>query len=253
MTHSTKLLRQDSRRVRHEPRRRWLTVGVAENLTPHMRRIRFSGDLDGFVSLSPDDHIKLFFADDAGGTAMRDYTPRAFDLAAGELVIDFAMHDAGPATRWAANAKPGDRLEIGGPRASLVVADDFDWFWLIGDETALPAIGRWVESLGPNVPVLSAVCVADHQEVQMFDTAAAWTGVWVPHQDERADADLLIEALERHAFPPGDGYIFIAAEADVARRLRAYCSEERGHSQTYMKASGYWKRGIADAHERIKS
>ena len=32
---------------------------------------------------------------------MRDYTPRRHDAAAGTLEIDFALHDAGPATQWA--------------------------------------------------------------------------------------------------------------------------------------------------------
>ena len=51
------------------------------------------------------------------------------------------QHDGGPATSWAKAAVPGDTLEIGGPRGPTIVANDFDWFLLVGDETALPAIG----------------------------------------------------------------------------------------------------------------
>jgi NADPH-dependent ferric siderophore reductase len=32
----------------------------------------------------------------------------------------------------------GDRLDIGGPRGSAVVPDDFDWYLLIGDEARRP-------------------------------------------------------------------------------------------------------------------
>jgi NADPH-dependent ferric siderophore reductase len=72
-------------RVRHELRRRTLTVSSTELLTPRMRRFGFtSPDLHDFVSASHDDHVKLFFPAvgndaDAGETCMRDFTPRRFD------------------------------------------------------------------------------------------------------------------------------------------------------------------------------
>ena len=71
---------------------------------------------------------------------MRDYTPRRHDAEAGTLEIDFALHEAGPATQWAEQAKVGDLLGVGGPRGSFIVPTDFDWHLLIGDDTALPAI-----------------------------------------------------------------------------------------------------------------
>jgi NADPH-dependent ferric siderophore reductase len=79
-----------------------------------MLRITFaSPDLADFSSPSPDDHIKLFLPDpaNAGQQVMRDYTPRAFDAARKTLTIDFAVHDAGPATTWAFDAKPGGQAD----------------------------------------------------------------------------------------------------------------------------------------------
>ncbi|MGA8357507.1 MAG: siderophore-interacting protein, partial [Xanthobacteraceae bacterium] len=49
------------RRVRHEPRRRTLTVRQVETIAAHMVRVTLSGDLEGFTSLGFDDHVKLFF------------------------------------------------------------------------------------------------------------------------------------------------------------------------------------------------
>lgn len=240
------------RRVRHETRRRTLAVTAIETLTPRMKRIRLAGDMEGFASLGADDHIKLFFADGAGGSAMRDFTPRAFDVAEGTLAIDFALHEAGPATSWAAAARIGDPLELGGPRGSAVVPDDFDWYWLIGDETALPAIGRFVEGLRPGVPVLTAAAIADASERQAFATAADWTALWAERNGEGADdAVALGVLLDARPLPPGDGYVFIAAESSVARALRARLIE-RGQPKEHIKAAGYWKRGQADAHERIE-
>ncbi|SHF69344.1 NADPH-dependent ferric siderophore reductase, contains FAD-binding and SIP domains [Kaistia soli DSM 19436] len=240
------------RRVRHETRRRALTVTATKMLTPRMKRVHLAGDMEGFASLGADDHIKLFFADTAGGTAMRDFTPRAFNVAAGTIVIDFALHEAGPATSWAAIAEPGATLEIGGPRGSAVVPDDFDWYWLIGDETALPAIGRWVEGLRAGVPVLTAVAIGSRAERQAFATSALWTGLWAERDvDGGDDAATLLRLLDSQALPTGDGFVFIAAESTVARALKARIAE-RGHPKASIKAAGYWKRGEADAHERIE-
>ncbi|MBZ9937101.1 siderophore-interacting protein [Mesorhizobium sp. BR1-1-16] len=240
------------RRVRHETRRRALTVTAVETLTPRMKRIHLGGDMEGFASLGADDHIKLFFTDATGASAMRDFTPRAFDVAAGTITIDFALHEAGPATRWAATAAPGTTLEIGGPRGSAVVPDDFDWYWLIGDETALPAIGRWVEGLRSGVPVLTAVAIADAGERQSFKTAADWTGLWAERDLSGADdAAALLALTDAQPLPPGEGFVLIAAESSVARALRTRLAE-RGQPKAFMKAAGYWKRGEADAHERIE-
>jgi len=232
-------------RMRREPKRRRLTVESVEALTPKMRRIVLtSPELADFVSLGADDHIKVF-APDAGtqqGVAMRDYTPRAFDAVRGALTIDFVLHDAGPASDWARRAKPGDPLEIGGPRGSMVVADDFDFYWLIGDETALPAIGRRVEELRAGAFVTTVVIVDGPEEEQRFETKADWRPIWV-HRNGRTDADALKAALSGLRAGAGDGYVWIAAEAQTARALRDYVLGERGHPKEWFKASGYWVAG----------
>ena len=246
--------RHDIAKVRHGTRRRMLTVASVAELTPRMVRIGFvSDDFGDFASLSPDDHVKLFFPVDDGDAAKRDFTPRSFDVAAGTLVIDFALHEAGPAIAWARQAAVGQQLEIGGPRGSSVVRDDFDWYLLIGDETALPAIGRRVEELRPGVPVTTMVVVANAGETQSFVTAAAWTPIWALRSAGVADdARLLLDALRRHDLPPGDGFVWIGAETGVARTLRVHLTEERGHPAAWIKAAGYWKRGVADSHETIE-
>ena len=248
------MTRHQIQRLRHETRRRTLTVATIDRLTPRMLRIGFqSPDLSGFVSASADDHIKLFFPSGEGaGECMRDFTPRSFDTGRGTLVIDFALHEAGPATLWAAAAKAGDTLDIGGPRGSALIPDDFDWYLLIGDETALPAIGRRVEALRPQVPVTTIVAVASLEEAQTFDTRAAWTPVWCV-RDGMADDLALIRAIVEARDPPaGEGFVWIAAEAGVARALRTYMIEDRQHPRHWIKAAGYWTHGKADPHMSIE-
>jgi NADPH-dependent ferric siderophore reductase len=248
--------RHEVTRVRHELRRRMLTVSSIELLTPHMRRFGFtSPDLHDFVSASHDDHVKLFFPDGeeaAGGKAcMRDFTPRCFDRNNRTVFIDFALHETGPAMRWAASAQVGDLLQIGGPKGSTVVPDDFDWYVLIGDETALPAIGRRVEELRAGVPVATFV-VTEAGEAQDFATKALWTPHWIARNALSDDSSPLRAALADYALPKGEGFVWIAAEASVARNLRAYIVDDRGHPRQWTKAAGYWKRGHADAHEKIE-
>ncbi|WP_108258582.1 siderophore-interacting protein [Mangrovicoccus ximenensis] len=128
-------------RHRHEIHRRDLTVRAASDVTPQMRRIVLEGGgLENFSSLGFDDHVKLFFETGGGKPEMRDYTPRAYDNADGTLTIDFAMHEAGPATDWARQAEPGSALHVAGPRGSAVIAQVFDWHLLIVPCILLPPL-----------------------------------------------------------------------------------------------------------------
>ena len=254
----TDLERHQIQRLRHETRRRILTLTAVERLTPNMARLTFAApDLQDFVSASHDDHIKLFFPAPAGSDPVakpvaRDFTPRRCDTKTGALTIDFALHEAGPATGWAASARVGATLEIGGPRGSSVTPDDFDWYLLIGDETALPAIGRRVEELRAGAPVTTCVVVASEADAQQFETRAIWSPIWVTRTSRAHDAATLCAALSTFQPPPGDGFVWIAAEASVARAMRAYMLEERGHPRAWIKAAGYWKQGQAETHERIE-
>jgi NADPH-dependent ferric siderophore reductase len=255
MTSET-ITRHQVTRVRHETRRRTLTIATIEALGTHMRRIGFTApELHDFVSAAFDDHIKLFFPDESGEMVMRDFTPRRYDNAANTLTIDFALHDSGPATQWAAKAKVGDTLDIGGPRGSAVVPDDFDWYVLIGDESALPAIGRRVEELRAGVPVITLGVVDGAGDEQVFATNAAWIGHWVHRDGVRSDAELLLEALKDLALPAGEGpagegFVWIAAETGVAKALRAFVLDTLGHRREWTKAAGYWTKGLSDASDK---
>src|SRR5438445_6508202 len=121
---STDLTVPRVQRLRHEIVRRDVQVARVETLGPNLRSVVFTGAaLDGFVSASFDDHVKLFLDD---GSVRRDYTPRRYDAAARELTIEFDLHASGPAAKWAATAQPGQRATIAGPRGSFVIAADHD-------------------------------------------------------------------------------------------------------------------------------
>ena len=253
-------------RVRHELRLRILTVARIKDLIPGIRRVHFaSPDIDGFPSVGFDDHVKMFIpgtgipgdalpaagpSGEDGKPVMRDFTPRRFDVAGGTMVIDYAMHHAGPVVDWAPDAKIGDILQIGGPRGSAVSTDDFDWYWLIGDKLALAAIGRRIEELRVGVPVTSIVLVDSEAEAQSFETSAELTSTWVVREGGE-DVATLCAAVASVEPPAGNGFIWIAAEAQVARAVRR-AVEARGYPSNWLKAAGYWQAGDPGVHIRIE-
>jgi NADPH-dependent ferric siderophore reductase len=244
------------RRVRHEPRRRVLTVKHVEKIAAHMIRIALTGDLEGFTSLGFDDHVKLFFADGTtnaeGAPNMmgRDFTPRWYDPANNTLEIDFAIHDAGPATRWAEEAKAGQTLAIGGPRGSFIIPTSYDWHLLIADETGLPAIGRRLAELpaGTRAVVLGEVDGAADEIA--FETKANVTTTWAHRNGAAAGAsDVLAKTLSKLKLPPGDYYAWVACESLVAKALRRQLIADPGATPKWMRAAGYWRRGAVAVHD----
>jgi NADPH-dependent ferric siderophore reductase len=245
-----------------EPVRRRLTVQRVEKIAANVVRLALGGEeLGGFTSHGFDDHIKIFVPPAAGAPAlqpeekppMRDYTPRRYDAAAGLLYVDFVIHEAGPATAWASQAKPGDVVGVAGPRGSMIIPVQFDWHLLIGDETALPAIGRRLEELPATTRAVVVAEVDDAAAQQTLESPAAVSVVWVHRNGADAgSADRLIEALRALDFPEGDYFAWAAAEATVARAVRRYLIEERSADKQWVKAAGYWRRGAEGAHEPIQ-
>ena len=236
-------------RVRHEARRRVARVERVERVTPAMLRMTLGGDdLAGFHSLGFDDHLKLFVP---GSEERRDYTPRRQDPVAGTLTIDFALHEAGPITRWAMAAKPGDIAEFGGPKGSAIVSADVRRWLLVGDETALPAIGRRIEEADAASEIDAVVAVSGPENEQPFETSAALRMRWV-HRTVVAAADpsALVDAVREVDIRP-DTFVWVAAEATVARAVRDYVVGERGHPQGWIKAGGYWVSGQPAGKQRI--
>ncbi|MDU9390097.1 siderophore-interacting protein [Pseudomonas sp. zfem002] len=239
-------------RVMHEIRHRQLTVLRVTELTPRMRRITLGGvQLQGFISLGSDDHVKLLFANNAEEQAamdaldlprdgikptMREYTPRRIDLVNNELDLDFVLHGDGPASTWAAQAEPGQRLNIAGPRGSLVVPDIFDSYLLVGDETAIPAIGRRLEELPAGRKVLALIEIEDEQERQPLPSKADVEVIWIERQ-----RDDLLQVLADLSLPSGDLYAWVALEKALTRKAKALLLEHKGIADDRIKAAAYWR------------
>lgn len=257
------------RRVRHELRFRKLAVKTVQRVTPHLIRVTLTGDdLAGFQSPGFDDHVKLFFPDPATGKlslptmgpegpvwpegrpTMRDYTPRRHDAKAGTLEIDFALHEAGPATQWAEQARAGDILGVGGPRGSFIVPTEFDWHLLIGDDTALPAISRRLAELPAGARAVVLAEIDSEADEIAFDTQAELTLKWAHRRGtEPGLSHVLLDALKPMKLPAGDFHAWVGCESAIAKALRAHLVGERGANPKWTRASGYWRRGAVATHD----
>ena len=236
-------------RVRHDLKRRNLRVEKSQYLTPHMIRVTSSGGaLDDFTSLSPDDHIKVFLPET---NARRDYTPRYFDQEKQQLTLDFAVHEAGPATAWALQAKVGDELEIAGPKGSQLIHGDIRHWILIGDTSALPAIGRRIEGMTSKDKVTAIVIIPDEADQQQFLTEADLTIHWITPTIVVSDAQQVMNQLADVDL--GDKtFVWLAGEHLLIMTLRHFLQYEKGHSKSWMKAAAYWKKGTAEGSHPIE-
>lgn len=234
-----------AQRISHEIHRREVQVRRVESPSPGFRRIVFAGDsLAGFVSLSFDDHLKFLFDDAQGQPQRRDYTPRRYDAARGELTVDFALHGHGPAAAWAAAAQPGQRAVVAGPRGSFVMPLDLDWHLLIGDASALPAVARRLEELpaGSRAIVLLQVAAADRVPLPtLADLQLQWFD----------DDSALLAAARALVLPEGEGQAWCAGEAGTMKALREVLVQELGLQPHAVRAAAYWKHGSVAHHEPL--
>lgn len=245
---------------------RRLEVLGARDVTPRMRRVTLGGpemgafERDGlahgpFHSPGFDDHVKVLFAEDddvekvlpvqlaegiewtlAPARQARDYTPRRVED--GEVDLDFVLHGAGPAVAWARAAQAGDPLWIVGPKSSIVVPEDLDWVLLVGDETALPAIGRFFDERPTDAPahvVITIGAPAARQDLARRDGDSV---SWVVASPTDRDA---LEKAVRAAIPAeGDGFAWAGAESRTLLPLRRFLSRERELAKTRTNVTGYW-------------
>lgn len=255
-------------RVRHSIKVRRLRVQRVEPVSRHFLRVRFEGEaLHDFVSASFDDHIKLMLPAQPGQPlalpepgpdglawppgverpAMRDYTPRHFDTAAGVLDIEFLLHGDGAASRWAEAARPGGEIGVGGPRGSFVVPTGFDWHLLVGDETAMPAIARRLEELPATAQAIAVIETRDADDQRAFTSRAHTQTHWV----RSGSADALAHAVGGLALPAGEGFAWAAGEAASMAALRQALVDGHGLEKARMRVSAYWKRGSAGHHATL--
>lgn len=248
------------------------------DVTPGMRRITLGGPgmkahtapnglpVNAFRSDGFDDEFKLFFTHPSRETPLfpeqgegrviwprdehlvfRTYTARRWDPAVGEhgeLHVDFVVHGLGAATTWARRAQPGDVIPIAGPKSSSTHPQGADWTLVAGDETALPAIGRWLEEwpAGARGQVFIEVAEDSHRQPEL-PVPDGVELTWLSRDGaEPGTTTLLQDAIVAADWWEGTPFAWVAGEALTLAPIRRWLKRERGLDREQVEVTGYWRR-----------
>ena len=186
----------------------------------------------------------------------RRFTIRQWDPVQQRLSIDFVVHgDAGYAGSWAQRAEPGDRLQFDGPSGSYRPSPAVDWHLLVGDESALGAIGASLQCLQQDAHgLVFAVVERRGSEIEL----PVRPGVaihWLYREDNMGadtvgDETWIADAMAGAAFPDGTFDVFVHGEAAEVRAVRRHLAEDRGVDLHGASISPYWRRRHTDEEWR---
>lgn len=241
-----------------------VTVAAAEDVTPHMRRVKFScADVTPFIG--GDMHVRLLvppkgrepvwpgyredgriaWPEGEDALLVRVYTIRAVDVERGELWIDVLQHPAKgvetPGADFARDAQPGDRAALIGPGGGHL--PDAETILFIGDESALPAIARIAAEVPAGTRLQAIIEVSDAAEEQPLPSAGTLDVRWLHRNSYPAGAKSVLaeEAKKAIASAEQDSFIWAACEKEDIRSLRAFL-KGRGHDKKKMYVAWYWER-----------
>lgn len=240
-------------------------VVSTEDVTPHMRRVKFScADVSPFIG--GDMHVRILvppkgrtpiwpgLRDDGrvdwpegeDVLLVRVYTIRKVDQERGELWVDFFQHPAPgvltPGADFARDAKAGDRLAFLGPGGGdLPLAKEI---LLVGDESALPAIARIAAEVSPDTRMRAIVEVEDEAEEQPLPSAGTLDVRWLHRKSYAAGTTGMLSDAAKAAVASVDDetFVWVACEKDDVRLIRNLL-KQRGHDRRRMYVAWYWERG----------
>ncbi|RUU02967.1 siderophore-interacting protein [Mesorhizobium sp. USDA-HM6] len=242
---------------------REITVQSSTRLSPHMQRVRFLGhDLGRFAhgglhvrlllppagrppvwpSMGADGMIVWPSGEDA--LTVRVYTIRALNVADGWLDIDFVLHPGTetPAAAFAQGARAGDVIGMIGPGGGGV--PEAQSLLLVGDDTALPAIGRILDELPPSSRAEALIEVEGPQDrialTQGDNIAVTWL---YRHGREAGGAGLLPAAMRQRDHAADDLYVWAGCEFADFREIRRIVRKEWGFARDRHLVTAYWRRG----------
>lgn len=247
--------------------RTYVEVVKAWYVTPKMRRIVFGAVGGGPLETASeftDAYVKMilplpgseiaepFDLDEVKETYPPEQWPvkRTYSLREikdGYVTIDFVIHgDAGVAGPWAKAAQVGQRTQFSGPGGAYRPQPDAPWHLLVGDESALPAIGAALEAIPADVPVVAFVEVPDADERQDLPHNVQW--FYRPATGQVGEQ--LVQAVQDLEFLPGTPQVFAHGEAGFIRHLRRHLRNDRQIPRELLSISGYWRDGMDDEHWR---
>lgn len=178
---------------------------------------------------------------------VRTYTHRAWNPQSKEISIDFVNHgDNGPASSWANNAATGDQLGVAMKVGERKLYPDVDWYFLIGDATAIPVLSCILESLPDTARGHCLIEVATAADVHPEIRHDGFTIQWIFNEQPEKGSLLDETAMAVRLPASGSKFAYVACEYDTVRSLRKYFRKEQQWEREELYAFSYWRAGIAE-------
>jgi len=246
-----------------KPSPKQLTVLDSKQVTPNMQRITLHGEALGeFPPECVGSYIKLLFnstgTTDLNSVAegqrpvMRTYTIAQFSSAENTIEVDFVRHvtddlQCGFAARWAMNVQVGETINIVGPGTISDMSTEADWFLLVADMTALPALAAKIRLLPRDATGYAVIKVIEQADAQPIDAPTNVKVIWLTDQES------LVDKVESLPWLDGVASVWTACEFDSMRALRHYFRNDKQVPRENIYLSSYWKQGVTeDGHKVIK-
>lgn len=220
-----------------------MTVLNVIDLSPSLRRIRFHAPtmIDGRETPTAS-YLRLWAPDPnvADKVHQRGYTLVSPDALTGEVSLDFVRHHpTGPASSWAAKARPGDMIN-----ATFFAFKKFEppaaeaaGYLLMGDAAAFPAINGILDSL----PAYSQITVV----LQNNDPSDALIPITAHEGAEYLrvgpGTDTLADAVPVRDWTNWQAWI--AGESNAIKSLRVRLNKHHGFPLADIAHTAYWIRG----------
>ncbi|QJB32887.1 siderophore-interacting protein [Chitinophaga oryzae] len=254
-----------------------LKVKRKTTITPHYIRITLTGDeVPLFANTTPGANNKIFIppagmnkvhfpgfddekrqwihAREDVRPVVRTYTHRGLDAAAKEMYIDFVVHgDNGPASAWAMHCQPGDVLGVAMHDMAKALVSVADWYFLIGDATAIPVLSAILESLPAHAKGRALIEVHGEEDVQAITAPPGVSIDWL-FNDSPEDGSLLACTARREQLPaPGESkFAYVAAEFSTVKALRGYFRKDLHWTSDELDAFAYWKAGKSEDSSAVE-
>ena len=230
-----------------------LKVVKAFDLNANMRRVQLAvtGETAGEFQPKPGQEIVLQIPQAGGDPARRHYTIRSYDAASREMDVDFVLHGhRTPGVTWSLDAKPGDMIEIRGPRGRIGLDPAADWHLFLGDETCIPAILALIEALPKAARAFAFIEIGSEADKQAVSTQAELKLQWLMRNTAPGPSDLIFNALAGFTLPPGKGHAIVIGETSNVRKQR-HSLLERGLDRDQIYAEGYWRPDRIGGHDHV--
>ncbi|WP_179873177.1 siderophore-interacting protein [Microcella indica] len=235
---------------------------LAREGVEHYVRLRLvasrPGELSGFIAPGGGDHVRIVVGSPEGGPVelddeehprgeSRTETIVAHDADEGWIDVDVLVHgeagaEAGVIGAWAARASLGSPAVMMGPKGSVVLDGSPGEVVIAGDDSALPAVRRYLGMLGSSI--------TGHLLLETrFDLASlgieppAGLQLSILNPDAARPSAALVSALQALPAPAdaAERFVFACGEQSIVAPVRQVLAAW-GIDVERAVVKGYWKR-----------